>query len=103
MLDLKICINNGIINTETYQKPMNLYLYVPLHSAHPPGLLHSLVFGTLRRYWLQNSLLKSFQKVATLFFDRLLARGYPHKLLCEAFTKAAKKIDANNTLRKKIF
>ena len=35
MLDLKIRINNGIINTETYQKPMNLYLYVPFHSEHP--------------------------------------------------------------------
>ena len=43
-LDLTISINKNLtISTKTYQKPMNLHLYIPPHSAHPPGMVKSLV------------------------------------------------------------
>jgi hypothetical protein len=40
---------------------MNLYLYLPPNSAHPPGVLRSTVYGCLRRYWFQNSRVADFQ------------------------------------------
>ena len=38
------------IQFQTFQKPMNLYLYIPPHSAHPPGTIRSLVYNQLRKY-----------------------------------------------------
>jgi len=48
-LDLTIILKNGRITTKTYQKAMNLYLYIPPHSAHPPGMIKGMVYGLLRR------------------------------------------------------
>lgn len=37
-LDLTIQIDQqGCISTKTFQKSMNLFLYIPPHSAHPPA------------------------------------------------------------------
>ena len=38
-MDLTISITNGNISTSLFEKPLNLHLYIPPHSAHPPGLL----------------------------------------------------------------
>ena len=40
-LDLTVKINysEDICNTKTYQKPHNLFLYIPAQSSHPPGIL----------------------------------------------------------------
>jgi hypothetical protein len=47
-LDLTIAIGEDRrIVTKTYKKPMNLYLYIPPASAHPPGMLKSIVYGNL--------------------------------------------------------
>jgi hypothetical protein len=56
-LDLKLNIDPTThrITTKTYQKLMNLFLYIPPHSAHPAGVLKSIIYGNLRRYWIQNS------------------------------------------------
>jgi len=35
-LDLDLKLNHQTISMETYQKPMNLYLYIPPLSAHTP-------------------------------------------------------------------
>ncbi|KAL7534362.1 hypothetical protein ACHAXR_005819, partial [Thalassiosira sp. AJA248-18] len=43
------------IETCTYQKPMNLQLYIPQASAHPKGEIKGMIFGELRRYKKQNS------------------------------------------------
>ena len=61
---------------KTYQKEMNLYLYIPPHSAHPPGVLRSLIFGRLQAYWHQNTYQQDFLHMAQLLVQRLLARGY---------------------------
>ena len=88
-LDLTITIDNeGHITTKTFQKKMNLYLYLPHHSAHPPGMLRSLLIGCLRRYWLQNSDFDDFTHISREFFTRLLDRGYDRPTLLQQYYKA---------------
>ena len=49
-MDMTISINKSN-NTETtlFEKRLNLHLYIPPHSVHPPGLLPGIVYGTLFR------------------------------------------------------
>ena len=46
-MDLTISIKNGQISTSLFEKPLNQHLYIPRHSAHPPGLLPGIVHSTL--------------------------------------------------------
>ena len=48
-MDLTISIKNGQISTSLFEKPLNLHLYIPPHSAHPPGLLPGIIHSTLFR------------------------------------------------------
>jgi hypothetical protein len=54
-LDLTLEIKNGHIVTKTYEKPTNLFLYIPPTSANSPGVLKSIIFGNVHHYWYQNS------------------------------------------------
>ena len=47
-LDLTIWIENGKILTETYQKPNRPYLYIPPHSAHPPGCIKGTIYSLIK-------------------------------------------------------
>ena len=38
-LDLTLHVTSSGIRTRLYKKPLNLYLYIPPHSCHPPGIL----------------------------------------------------------------
>ena len=40
-------LTDGNLNFQTYHNPRNLYLYLPSHSAHPPGTLQGIIFITL--------------------------------------------------------
>ena len=75
-LDLTLLNQNGSLVTRTYQKPLNLYLYTPFSSSHPPHTLTGLIKGTLLKYKMQNTLPSDFLAIANLFFRRLVARGY---------------------------
>jgi hypothetical protein len=77
---------------ETFQKSMNLYLYIPPNSAHPEGLLRGLIFGRLRAYWYQNTNKRNFVKMAQLLANRLFARGYSKKLLTPLFIEATERL-----------
>jgi hypothetical protein len=55
-LDLTISIDNKHwLQTRTFQKAMNLCMYLCPSSTHPPGVLKGLIFGSVHRFWLQNS------------------------------------------------
>ena len=46
-MDTTIEIHEDWIITSLYEKAMNLYLYIPPHSDHPPGVLPGLVSGNI--------------------------------------------------------
>ena len=48
-LDLTVKIQGNQIVTSIYEKPMNLHLYLPSHSAHPPSVLRSLIQSMIWR------------------------------------------------------
>ena len=49
-MDMTISINkSNNIETTLFEKRLNLHLYIPPHSAHLPGLLPGIVYGTLFR------------------------------------------------------
>ena len=95
-LDLTIYIDEStrMIKYKTYQKEMNLYLYIPNHSASPPGLLKSLVFGLLSTYKRQNSVDEDFKSIVCKLFERLVARGYARDTLNILFQEVAQKLDS---------
>jgi hypothetical protein len=96
-LDLKISVQNQKIITSTYQKEMNLCLYIPPLSAHPNSYFEGLIHGELKRYWLQNSP-NEFIQLVTKFIERLLAMGHTIDNLIPILKQAANKIDSNRVL-----
>ena len=96
-LDLTISIDgNGIISIKTHQKPMNLFLYIPPHSAQPPDLMKSLVFGLLNTYYLQNTFSGDVYTMVRHIFKRLLNRGHKVEDLRDFFLNTVHKIEDRN-------
>lgn len=94
-LDLNIRLEtDGSITTSTFVKPMNLHLYIPPHSAHPIGVLKSLIYGNLQRYWAQNSNRATFIATAGDFYGHLVNRGYKPEVLTPIFAEAGRAIDS---------
>jgi len=91
-LDLNITMQDETLNFSTYQKPLNLYLYIPPLSAHPYSCFKGLVKGELHRYWRQNSP-DNFQTLVIKFLERLMARGHTLENLYDIFTQAATTLD----------
>jgi hypothetical protein len=73
---------------------MNLYLYIPPSSAHPPSCLKGLIAGELRRYWSQNNPV-TFQNILVKFIQRLIDRGHTLENLTPLLYQAAENLDAN--------
>ena len=79
--------------TWTYQKPLNLYLYLPPQSSHPPGTLKSLVYSNLRRFWLQCTHKSHYKYLSKKFFKQLLLRGHNKTSIYKIFEDSAIKLD----------
>ncbi len=93
-LDMTFTIEpDGSISTKTYQKPMNLYLYLMPESSHPPGVFKGMIFGMIRRYWHQNTHTSDFRQMVKLLYERLRARSHSTSALRQWFLAAAKQLD----------
>ncbi|KAL3790505.1 hypothetical protein ACHAWO_010636 [Cyclotella atomus] len=94
-LDLTLIIRGNKIVSRTFQKKMNLYLYIPPTSAHPAGCIKGTVFGLIRRYYAQNTFQRDFVHFVKLLYRRLLLRGWDRtfmrNLILEACTCAKSK------------
>jgi hypothetical protein len=75
-MDLTVSINGNKLETTLYEKALNLYLYIPPHSAHPPGVLNGLVIGNIHRIFTLCSTETKIKELITMFYDRLIVRGY---------------------------
>ena len=75
---------------------MNLFLYITPNSAHPPGLMKSLVFGLLNTYYRQNSNIDDFYMMIGLLYKRLQDRGHKAEDLQDLFLDAVEKIHQRN-------
>ena len=79
---------------------MNLFLYIPSHSAHPPNSTYSLIYGLLKTYMIQNTLLSDFTTTANLLFERLLDRGYQQENLKLLFVEAMEKLSDESLMKR---
>jgi hypothetical protein len=95
-LDISLSIKQNKIVMEPYEKLLNLYLYIPPRSAHPPGGLFSLLCGRLKRIQEVTTCknqLKSYLKKLSL---RLYKRGYSKKVIMSSLKRALSR--QNNTV-----
>ena len=106
-MDITITINEKKqIVTTLYQKPTNLHLYIPPHSAHPPGLLTGIIHGTVHRIRNICTSKDDQNKHLKEFLNNLRARGYNTSQLLPIFKqaiKANKDTDKQKENNKKVF
>ena len=90
-LDLTLTIKGGHIISTTYQKEMNLYLYLSFASEHPLGCIKGTVYSLINQYYAQNTHRKDYVRFISLLYRRLCDRGWdPHfiqKLMVEASSR----------------
>lgn len=109
-LDLTLTIQpDGSLASRSFIKPLNLQLYIPPQSAHSPGVLKSIIYGNVLRFWKQNTHQDNYTATVKDFYQALLNRGYRSTVLTPIFQSAAQKIDqqarkltATATLGKKL-
>ncbi|CAI5960752.1 unnamed protein product [Closterium sp. NIES-65] len=76
----------AILDTTTFQKPLNVYQYFPFSSAHPSHCKRGFILGELQRYILRESSSRGFRSIRSAFYARLRARGYPDTFLQPIFS-----------------
>jgi hypothetical protein len=96
-LDLTIQLQGNKIITSTYQKELNLYLYIPPLSAHPSSCFKGLINGEISRYWTQNSPDYSVNLLSK-FIERLVLRGHSIEKLTPLFQRAAQQLNDRRPL-----
>ena len=75
-LDMNVRIQeDGEIKTTLHEKPMALYLFIPPHSAHPPGVLTGHIFGNILPIFRVNLDEQDMITASVNFFRRFLKRG----------------------------
>ena len=85
-LDLSIQVDSRRqVSFSTHQKILNNYLYIPWKSYHPRASKLALIKGELTRYLRNSSSIEAFLETKKRFASRLLARGYPLKVILKQF------------------
>ena len=69
------------LKTRTYQKPLNVYAYIPFSCFHPSHTKKAFIRGELIRYVKNSSVYKDYHTIRSLFWTRLRRRGYSAKFL----------------------
>jgi hypothetical protein len=77
-----------LLDTKTYQKPMNKYLMLPFCNEHTTSCKLTIVHGELRRYIKRSSTRDEYIQIAGLLRQRLHLRGFTLWFLAKAFASA---------------
>jgi hypothetical protein len=91
ILDLEVSLKehplpspHDLIHHKIYQKPRNIYQYIPTTSEHKPSLFKSFVLQELNRYSLACTDTSDLADIIASFNARLLARSYDPSILQQA-------------------
>jgi hypothetical protein len=98
-LDLTLSIEGSKIVSRTYQKEMNLYLYLPPASAHPPSCIKGTIYGLIRRYYAQNTYRHDYVYFVSLLYKRLISRGWDRIFIRSTILEACNKIENKSLCR----
>jgi hypothetical protein len=80
---------SGVLDLRVHQKAMNLYLYIPYLSFHPPAMKRAFIETELMRYVRNSSERADYAQLKRVFYQRLRDRGYPHHFLQPLFASIA--------------
>ena len=72
---------------------MNLHLYIPPASEHPPGNIKGVIFSLVQRYFKQNTFLKDFVYFVGLLYYRLILRGWDRPTITGRILEATSKVE----------
>ena len=75
-VDMAISIENGKVETAIYSKPLALYLYIPPHFCHSPGILPGIVYGMVLQIHQLCTKEMDVDKEMYLFVRRVLDRRH---------------------------
>eukprot|EP01048_Picozoa_sp_COSAG05_P009645 COSAG05_NODE_803_length_7215_cov_20.387858_2_plen_211_part_00 len=78
----------GFLDTDLYQKPSNMFLFMTFKSEHPYSVKRGWVTAELRRFNKRCSDSGRYFYHALNFWRQLIARGYPANFLNECFDEA---------------
>lgn len=73
------------IHFKTYQKPHNIYQYLPASSCHNPATIKGYIKGELLRYCRSNTDVKDRHVMYNTFFSRLRDRSFSYHYLAPIF------------------
>jgi hypothetical protein len=85
-LDMTIHLEGPRLRTTIFEKALNLYLYLPPHSAHPPGALSGLIHGLIKRIYRLTSDPADCENNLQDMWLRLRRRGYSSAALQPLFS-----------------
>ena len=76
-LDINVTLtDDGRVRTRIFEKALNLHLYLPPHSCHPPGVLKGIIHGMMLRFHRLSTTSAMAQNDVKQFLKRLVLRGY---------------------------
>ena len=91
-LDVNISLTDeGHVSTRIFEKALNLHLYLPPHSCHPPGVLKGIIHGMMLRFHRLSTDDLLAQSDVKQLLKRLVLRGYSpivlNKIMVDAYSK----------------
>ena len=87
-LDVRLTIEGDRIRSTLYRKPTDGHQFLHWNSAHPLHLKRSIPYAQLLRYRVNCSRDEDFVREAATLCKRFIKRGYPRRVLAQAYEKA---------------
>lgn len=73
--------NRVLLYYKLYQKPNNLFQYLPSLSNHKPSIFINIIRNEIKRYMKNCSRLEDYNEAKDAFLTRLLVRGYTPSII----------------------